>query len=354
MTTRRVGVALSGGVDSAVVAALLLQQGFEVHAYTLRLLPPASGGQNAAAEDDVISTAAGIARFLGLPHTVIEARDEFARLVVRPFFDDYARGLTPNPCVRCNPLIKFRFLLESALADGCEWLATGHYARLRRPSGSKTYRLRRAVDRQKDQSYVLYRLEQAQLSRLVLPLGTMFKSEVRALAAHLALPVSNRPESQDVCFLPTLKHLAPQRQHETPWQIRDDQGEYLGSLAGDARITLGQRSGLGIATGQPIYVQRIEPSARTVIVGPEEHLYRSEVWGSEPTYPSGEPPAPGEGYSAQLRSRPSDAAATVLRADRERLYVRFDQAQRAPTPGQSVVIYQDDEVVAGAIICDSA
>jgi tRNA-specific 2-thiouridylase len=355
---KRVVVAMSGGVDSSVTAALLKDAGYDVVGITLNPWVEVEGrGQVAGprkrscSPEDVLD-AREVARRLGIPHYVFNVQAEFRRWVLDYYVAEYQRGRTPNPCLPCNRHIRFGLLLNRALALGADYLATGHYARVRRDDAGR-YHLLRAVDAQKDQSYVLYHLGQFELGRSLFPLGEYTKGQVRALAAQLGLPVADKPESQDFCFLGGLDYrdwLSLQAVEVQPGPIEDLSGRRLGEHRGIVFYTVGQRRGLGVSAGVPLYVIAIDPVRNAVIVGPEDALYRDALEAEHVSWVSGQAPAGPIRVTARVRYRAPEAPATLEPRPDGSVLVRFDQPQRAPTPGQAVVFYQGDEVLGGGII----
>jgi len=345
----RVVVALSGGVDSAVVAGLLLREGLTVYGVTLRLW-----SDTALLPDDVVESATAVADALHIPLRVIDLRDRFYRQVVAAFADAYARGETPNPCVTCNPTIKFAALLEEADRVSAQWIATGHYAVIDQ-QGGRPATLSRAGCRGRDQSYVLYRLDQSVLARLKLPLGEFAdKDHVRELARAWNLPVTARADSQDLCFtgggdyrnlLQTLRPEALQ-----PGPIYDEAGKRLGEHRGLPFYTVGQREGLRIAASQPLYVLRLEPEQNAIIVGPSERLLRDHCTLRDITFPAGEAPSATFSAAAQIRYHASPVPVEITLLDDVRAQVAFATPQRGVTPGQSLVFYQDSTVLGGGFI----
>ena len=302
----KVVVAMSGGVDSSVTAALLKQQGYQVIGMMLRLWSePGKDAVNRCCSPDDLALARRIAAQLDIPFYAIDAKDIFYQNVVRPFIDDYAHGVTPNPCLNCNRRIRWQFLLDRALALGADYLATGHYARLRMqnsnlPSNSKTiFELLRGIDRSKDQSYVLHILNQEQLAHALFPLGAYTKTQVREMAVDFNLPVAQRDDSQDLCFLGGddyqnfLIRNAPQVVKPGPITYLD--GEQIGQHQGLAFYTIGQRKGLGIQSSHPLYVIKKDVMTNTLFVGPREQLGKNNLTTGEVNWISGiapEQPSP--------------------------------------------------------------
>ncbi len=339
----RVAVAMSGGVDSSLTAALLRER-YEVIGITMRLWS-AGGAERANGVDD----ACRVCQSLGIPFHVFEFAPQFQAHVVDYFCEEYRRGRTPNPCIICNQKIKFDLLLKEALKLGAVYLATGHYARIDASPGS--YRLLKAIDQSKDQSYFLYGLGHEELKHLRFPLGEYRKDEVRRMAAERGLPSSGKGESQEVCFIPNgnYRSFLTRRLPPIRGEIIDLNGRVLGGHQGIARYTIGQRQGLGIATGERRYVIRIDGWANTVVVGPEEELWSDTLTASRVSFVSGEPPQGDIEVSAKIRSR-SPGAKGVLSPRGEFFELRFYEPQRAITPGQAVVCYQGEEVLGGGII----
>lgn len=345
---------MSGGVDSSLAAALLVEQGYEVIGLMLRLWAEDGALANRCCAPDALCDARRVAEQLGIPFYVRDYRELFKRCVVDTFIAAYASGLTPNPCVVCNEQVRFGQLLDEARALGAEYLATGHYARLRRHTPSGCIELLRGRDPDKDQSYVLYRLTQAQLRHVLFPLGEYHKQEVRALARARQLPVHDRPDSQDLCFLGNgnyrqfiARHLP---QALRPGPIEDSAGRVLGQHAGLANYTVGQRKGLGLSAGQPLYVLRLEPARNALIVGSAAELGRLELNANQMTYISGRPPAEPLEVSAKIRYRATEAPAWLTPLPGARAHLRFERPLRDITPGQSVVLYQGEVVLGGGVI----
>jgi len=356
----RVLVAMSGGVDSSVAAALLTRQGYDVVGVTMNVWPEQD--PNAVVREDACCSlsaaedARRVAAQLGIPHYVLNLKETFAEKVMGLFFEEYARGRTPNPCVRCNQFIKFDALWPKAQALDADYIATGHYARVAYDAGADRYLLRQAVDARKDQSYVLYPLDQAHLARTMLPLGGYQKPEIRQLARDLNLVVANKLESQEICFI-NHGHYSDQLAERFPGAMRPGplvnvQGATVGEHAGVGAYTVGQRKGLGVALNEPAYVVGIKPETNTVVVGPERALYAAEARADELMLTSARAAGELDGRAvlAKIRYKSEKMPARVYLAGDDRIRVVFDKPQRAVTPGQAIVLYDDDVVLAGATI----
>ncbi len=345
----KVVVALSGGVDSSVSAALLKQQGYEVVGLTLRLWtdpvhPPVSDTETAARRT---------AESLAIPLHVVDITETFHREIVQFFLDEYARGVTPNPCVRCNRLVKWGVLLDQALALGADYLATGHYARKRLTMDGRQ-ELLRAVDHSKDQTYVLHVLTQARLERAIFPVGEYSKTEIRALARDLGLPATTRSDSQDLCFLAGedyrafLRRNAPHVSHPGP--IVNRTGQTLGEHQGLAYYTIGQRKGLGVPSPVPLYVLAKDTAANTLIVGVEAELGSRQLTARDVNWISGAAPAGPLHLQVKTRYTAQEAWALVTPQSVSQVDVLFDEPQRDITAGQAAVFYDGDTVLGGGLI----
>jgi tRNA-specific 2-thiouridylase len=351
MSKQRVIVGMSGGVDSCVAAALLVEQGYDVIGITMRLWtvdrPEALGHQHCCSAEDA-DDAREVAALLGIPHYVLNFEHEFREHVVDYFVDAYAHGQTPNPCQACNEHVKFRALMRRAAALDANLFATGHYARLEDRGGGRV--LLRASDLQKDQSYFLYSLGQGELRRLRFPLGELQKQEVRAIARRLGLPVADKPDSEEICFVPDndYRRFLRERLRPAPGDIMDVDGRVLGQHAGIADYTIGQRRGLG-AFGDRRYVVALEPVHRRVIAGTEASLYSSGLIAGRAHWVAGAGPANGAKVSVKVRSKASPAAARLFHRPGG-FELRFAQAQRAVAPGQSAVCYDGDVLLGGGTI----
>ena len=337
---KKIAVAMSGGVDSSLTAALLLERGFEVIGVTMLL----ETGQN-------FSDARRVAEHLGINHHVADFRDIFRAEVENYFVAEYLRGQTPNPCVRCNKMIKFGALFDFAANLGADFFSTGHYARIIFEDGR--FKLKKAVDIRKDQSYVLYNLTAEKLARIILPLGDFAKDDTRRLAAQMNLPVANKPDSQEICFVPNddyknfIANREPSAQALQAGEIVDASGKILGNHSGVANYTIGQRKGLGIAAPQPLYVTKIDVAHKKIVVDTGDKLFSTTLtardvhWIYKPTLPTT--------LQAKIRYSSRFADCTVVEEENF-LRVNFAEPQRAITPGQSIVFYDSDEVLGGAII----
>lgn len=351
----RVVVAMSGGVDSSVAALLLHRAGWDVVGVTLKLysldeaeLP--ADHQGCCTLDDV-EDARSVCRRLGIPHYVLNMEREFHDRVMDYFVEEYRRGRTPHPCIACNDRIKFSQLMSRADALGAEYVATGHYARITRTPEGAT--LRKGVDPAKDQSYVLFGMTQAQMSRTLLPVGGYRKDEIRDMAVDAGLITADKPDSQDICFIPLgdYREFLRQRTEGIPGEIVDLDGSVLGTHQGIEYYTVGQRRGLGSLpySEEPRYVIRLDASANQVVVGPESALYARETWLSDVNYISGHPSADGAPVSVKIRYKAYEAPATLHPRPGGAL-VRFRDPQRAVTPGQAAVFYDGDTLIGGGTI----
>lgn len=359
----RVVVGMSGGVDSAVAAALLVDAGYEVIGCTLLVWSPP--GVDMAYSDSCCGVQAAedarrVAARLGIRHYVLDVRDIFYRKVVTDYVEQYGRGCTPNPCVLCNEWIKFDAMLERARALGADLVATGHYARREWDVERSCWHLLRGIDPHKDQSYALYRLSQEQLAVTLFPLGELTKAETRAIAAERGLPVAGKPDSQETCFVPNndpaalIRLLAPET--DRPGNILTSHGARLGRHPGTAFFTIGQRKGLG-ALGRPYYVSRIDPASAelTVCTENDPELYSTTVHASSCRWVAGRPLSPG-GATARIRYNMPDQPGSLRydpRPDSDTLCFTFDHPVRAVAPGQSLVCYAGDRVLGGGFITRS-
>jgi tRNA-uridine 2-sulfurtransferase len=351
---KRVVVAMSGGVDSSVAAGLLQQAGYEVLGVTMRLWTQedavASRHHKRCCSVEDTDDARAAAEVLGVRHYVLNLEREFSEHVVDRFVREYTLGRTPNPCLECNDHVKFRPLLEHALALNADYLATGHYVRVR--NGESGFELHRAVDSTKDQSYVLYTLGQSELSRTLFPVGELPKAEIRRLAHEWRLPNAEKPDSADICFIPSGDYRAFVRER-VPVQagaIVDSSGEKLGEHEGIVNFTIGQRRGLPArGGGEPLFVVDLDPATNTVIAGDNSDLMAEGLIAEELSWVRGEPP--GEEIAAEVRIRyRSEPVPSRVHLNGERAEVHFEHPQRAVTPGQAAVFYDGDRVLGGGTI----
>ena len=354
----RVAVAMSGGVDSSVAAALLKEEGHEVIGVTMQLWsrPDEKRGCNGSGDSgshDAIEDARKVAYKLGIPHHVIDLRDVFARTIIADFYREYSEGRTPNPCVQCNKYIKFDILWGRARELGADFLATGHHARIETDNSGK-YLLKKGKDRQKDQSYFLCQLKQEQLGRTLFPIGNLTKDIVRQIAREMGLPVAARPESQEICFIPDDNHAAF-LQNYAPIPIEsgpiiDREGKVLGEHRGIMFYTIGQRKGLGLTAARPLYVTAIEPERNAIVVGSKEQTYADELVADNLNWIAGVRPEQPINVKARVRYRHPEAEAIITPQDNNTVYVKFAEPQMAITTGQAVAFYDGDNVIGGGTI----
>lgn len=355
----KVLIAMSGGVDSSVAAYLMGQLGWDCLGATMTLYRNEDIGisrsRTCCSLEDV-EDARSVANRLGMPYYVFNFSNEFRCQVMDRFAAAYERGQTPNPCIDCNRYLKFRRLYDRASLMGCDAIATGHYAHIERENGR--YLLKKALDTSKDQSYVLYMLTQAQLSHTQLPLGALHKTEVRAIAEEQSFYNAKKPDSQDICFVPDGDYARFMEEftgkHYPAGDFLDVGGKKVGTHSGAVRYTIGQRKGLGLAMGAPVYVCAKDMQANTVTVGPESELFDTIVYANEVNWiaiPELKGPLR---VTARTRYHQTEQPATVYPAGPDSFRLEFDQPQRAPTPGQAVVLYQGDVVLGGGTITQVA
>lgn len=361
-------VAMSGGVDSSTVAALLHAQGVPIVGLTMQLwnqrrlageagMPATSHGRCCSIDD--VYDARRVAEQLGIPYYVVNYEERFERDVVQAFVREYMEGRTPIPCSICNTSVKFDQLVTTARQIGASKVATGHYARISFNQETERYELRRGVDGSKDQTFFLWGLTQEQLSCALFPLGEMVKTDVRELANRFGLSVSTKPDSYEICFVPgndygafiqAYAHEQGMKLDDTSGDLVNSQGQVLAQHNGVHQFTVGQRKGLGVATGNPLYVLQIDAARQQVVVGEEQELYHRELTARGTHWISGAAPDKPIRVQARIRNRHTPAAAWAEALPEKGLRVTFDEPQRAITPGQSVVLYQDDLVLGGGWI----
>ena len=352
----RIVVAMSGGVDSSVAAALLAEAGHEVIGLSMQLYDQRAspGAFGSCCSIDDLHDARRVAASLGFPHYILNLEREFSETVVRNFVSEYAGGRTPIPCVHCNADLKFSTLAERARGFDAGAVATGHYARVSYDEDARRYRLWRSADPDKDQSYFLFSLTQDQLAHAMFPVGHLRKAEVRAAARRLNLTVAEKPDSHEICFVPdgdaagfVDRALGTE---DRSGDIVDSAGAVLGRHQGVHRLTVGQRKGLGLSTGRPMYVIRLEPADSRVVVGPREELGCDAFDVRDVNWIAGAPPEGPARLSARIRHRHRDAAATITPDGGTGARVVFDDPQLAVTPGQAAVFYSGDEIIGGGWI----
>ena len=354
---RRAVVAMSGGVDSSVAAALLARQGYDVVGVTMRLFNAPNDkvarlNRSCCSVEDV-EDARNVCRKIGAKHYFLNFVEEFQRHVVDYFVSEYERGRTPHPCLACNDRLKFEFLVRRAVLMDADVVATGHYARIRQSNG--TYSLLAGIDESKDQSYVLYNLDQEKLARLLFPIGEYSKNEIRGIARELGLAIADKPDSQDICFIPDgdyNRFIEPRLKRRLPGDIVDTEGNVVGSHDGIHGFTIGQRKRLPLVnnTSRPLYVTDIDPVSGQITVGPAEKLMKTRLFASGVNWVSGTAPPGPITVEARIRYNGRNAPASVRAMPDNGVEIEFEEPVRAITPGQPVVFYDGEVVIGGGVI----
>ncbi len=356
MSGKRVVVAMSGGVDSSLAAALLKEQGYDVIGVMMRLWAEAECGvsrSNKCCTPEAVKDARSVADALDIPFYLLNVEQPFKQHVVDYFIDGYLQGVTPNPCLQCNRHIRLGVLYRHALALGADYLATGHYARVRH-TGDGLYRLFKGVDERKDQSYVLYMVTQEHLAHLLFPVGDYTKTQVRAMAHERGLPTASRAESQDLCFVHDGDYRRFLRQWGNgairPGPILRTDGTRVGTHRGLPFYTIGQRKGLGLSSPEPLYVLALDQKHNAIIVGTWQELGRDSAWVEQVHWISGEEPTGPLRAAVKIRYKAREVMATLVPEDEDRVHVYFDEPLRDITPGQGAVFYRGDECLGGGIL----
>lgn len=356
-SNKRVVVAMSGGVDSSVTAYLLKEQGYQVIGITMKIWPEDTNYINN--ESSCCSLAATydarrVAEQLDIPYYVLNFKKDFREKVIDYFIQEYTRGRTPNPCIACNKYIKFDALLKKAKQLGASFLATGHYAKIEFDEDRKRFIIRKAEDFKKDQSYTLYNLTQQQLKHILMPLGNYTKDEVRSIAKKIGLKVSDKPDSQEICFIPDNDYKEYLKKHVPgkikPGPVLDNRGNVVGQHNGISFYTIGQRRGLGISMGKPVYVKKIDPEKNAIVVGFENEVYEKGLLAGDINLVAVEKINGKMLVNSKIRYNAKEVASYIEQISEDQIKVTFQKPQKGVAPGQSVVFYDEDVVVGGGII----
>ncbi|MEO0083536.1 MAG: tRNA 2-thiouridine(34) synthase MnmA [candidate division WOR-3 bacterium] len=353
MMAERVLVAMSGGVDSSVSAYLLKEQGYDVVGITMHIWDLPDDNPRSCCGYQAINDAQRVCAKLDIPFYTIDVKPIFEEKVIKNFCDEYLKGRTPNPCIRCNEFIKFHYLRLKAKELNAKKIATGHYARIEYDQIKKRWLLKKGVDNHKDQSYVLYSMTQEQLSETIFPLGNLKKSEVRAIAKKLNLAVADKPDSQEICFVPDNNYrqflVEKYNVKPIPGKIVDTQGNFIGEHYGIINYTVGQRKRIGIAASEPLYVVRIDAINNQIIVGPEKEVYQKRFYAGNLNFISIDKLTEPTVANAKIRYTHIPALAKIT-PNNSQVEVIFNEPQWAITPGQAVVFYDNDIVIGGGTI----
>lgn len=350
---KRVLVAMSGGVDSSVTAFLLKEQGYDCIGVTMKLYDGEDERESTCCSLRDVEDAKSVCHRLGIPHYTFNFTGDFEQQVIRPFIESYEQGRTPNPCIDCNRRLKFQRLYHRAMELGCDYIATGHYVR-RRENPDGTVSLYKALDQEKEQSYVLYNMTQEQLRRTLFPLGELTKPQVREIAEREGFLNAKKHDSQDICFVPDgdyagfIAEATGKNYPEGP--VLDTAGNRIGTHRGIIHYTIGQRKGLGLALGKPMYVKSTDAETNTVVLGTNDELFSSRVYGENLNWIAGEIPQEPLSVVARVRYHGKDQPATLYFQGDGRILAEFSVPQRAVTPGQAIVFYQGENMLGGAEI----
>ena len=349
MARDKVAVAMSGGVDSSAVAYMLQKEGYDICGITMVI----ANSQHSEKEKKTVEDAKLVAEFLGIEHHVIDLKKEFYNTVIKQFLTEYEKGRTPNPCVTCNKYIKFGALLSHAKRLGYNKIATGHYVIQKYNENTGMYEIHRADDLTKDQTYMMYNLNQQTLKHTMFPLGNYPKAKVRELAHEWSLPIANKGESQEICFIDDNDYKKYWQEHSSKKAIAgnllDIRGQVIGKHYGIQNYTIGQRKGLGVALGYPAYVTKINAKNHTVTIGKNENLFKTKLAVNSVNWLAGQQPKNNE-LLAKIRYRSKPEPAKIIKTVKDKVIIEFEKPQRAITPGQSAVFYDGDKLLGGGLI----